>query len=94
MAKVRCRAVIMGYASGGESTYEFEAGDNFLDMPVDEVVAVLMQQIDQRKILKEPVRYELNSANRYLENQLVSAMGALLMNDGSRLPFMAMIGAT
>jgi hypothetical protein len=92
MTKVKCRAVIMDYAGEGENTYEFEAGDNFFEMPVDEVVETLMRHIDQRKILNEPLRYELNGANRYPEKHLVSGMGTLLLRDGGRLPFITMIG--
>ena len=92
MARVKCRSVIMDYAGEGENTYEFDAEDNIFDLPADEVVEALMRHIDQRKILREPVRYELNSANRYPEKRLVCAMGSFLLKDGARLPFITMIG--
>ena len=92
MAKVKCRAVIMDYAGQGENSYEFEADNDIFDRPADEVVEALMKHIDGLHILSEPVRYELNAASRYAEKHLVSAMGALLLKDGGRLPFVAMIG--
>ena len=92
MAKVECRAVIMDYAGNGENTYSFEADDNLFDQPADEIVEAFMHHIDSLKILSEPVRYELNAATRYPDKRLVSAMGTLLLKDGARLPFIAMIG--
>ncbi len=92
MAKVRCRAVLMDYAGNGENTYEFEAEDSLFDSPADEVVEAFMHHIDGLHLLKEPVRYELNAATRYPDRSLVSAMGVLLLGDGSKLPFIAMIG--
>mgnify|MGYP001599243107 CR=1 FL=1 len=91
MAKVKCRAVIMDYAGEGENTYEFEADDNLFDQPADEIVEAFMRHIDRRKLLNEPVRYELDGATRYPDKRLVSAMGALLLKDGARLPFVMMI---
>ena len=92
MAKVECRAVIMDYAGNGENTYNFEAEDGLFEKPADEIVEAFMRYIDSRKILNEPVRYELNAATRYPDRRLVSAMGTLLLNDGAKLPFIAMIG--
>jgi hypothetical protein len=92
MAKVECRAVIMDYDGSGENTYRFEAEDNLFDLPADEIVEAFMHHIDSLKILAEPVRYELNAATRYPDKRLVSAMGTLLLRDGARLPFIAMIG--
>jgi hypothetical protein len=92
MAKVKCRAVIMDYAGEGENVYEFEADEAIFQMPADEVVETFMRHIDKLQILNEPVRYELNAANRFPEKRLVSAMGSLLLRNGSRIPFIAMIG--
>ncbi|HLG86377.1 MAG TPA: hypothetical protein VKZ79_04190 [Alphaproteobacteria bacterium] len=92
MAKVECRAVIMDYAGDGENTYGFEAEDDLFQKPADEIVEAFMRYIDSRKVLNEPVRYELNAATRYPDRRLVSAMGTLLLKDGARLPFIAMIG--
>ena len=92
MAKVECRAVIMDYAGNGENTYTFDAEDNLFDQPADEIVETFMRYIDSKHILNEPVRYELNAATRYPDRRLVSAMGTLLLKDGARLPFIAMIG--
>jgi hypothetical protein len=92
MAKVECRAVIMDYAGNGENTYSFEAEDDLFEKPADEVVEAFMRHVDGRKVLNEPVRYELNAATRYPDRRLVSAMGTLLLRDGARLPFIAMIG--
>jgi len=93
MAKVRCRAVIMDYAGDGENAYEFEADDNLFDRPADEVVDAFIQHIDATGTQNEPFRYELNAASSHCDNnkRLVTAMGSLLLKDGSRLPFIAMI---
>lgn len=91
MAKVKCRAVIMDYAGEGENAYEFEADNDIFEQPADEVVEAFMRHIDQRHILDEPVRYELNAATRYSDKRLVSAMGSLLLKDGAKLPFIVMI---
>lgn len=92
MAKLQCRAVIMDYAGDGENTYEFEADEGIFEAPADEVVEIFMREIENRGILTEPVRYELNAAARFDERPLVGAMGALLLDNGVRLPFVLMIG--
>ena len=91
MANVKCRAVIMDYAGEGENVYEFSADEGIFGAPADEVVELFMRHIDGLHILNEPVRYELNAANRYPEKHLVSAMGSILPKNGPRIPFIVMI---
>jgi hypothetical protein len=38
------------------------------------------------------MRYELNAAKHYPEKRLVGAMGAFLLKDGTRSPFITLIG--
>ncbi len=92
MALVKYRAVIMDYAGDGERTFLFEAGTDFFDLPADEVVEGLVQRLGDSDGLAAPLRYELNVAKRYPEKQLVCAIGAFLLKDGSQSPFIAMIG--
>lgn len=92
MTKVKCRAVIMDYAGDGERTFEFEAEDGFLELPADEVVEGTIDRMSESDGLKTPMRYELNAAKRYPEKRLVGAMGAFLLADGSKSPFIALIG--
>jgi len=91
MAKVKCRAVIMDYAGQGENTYEFDAEDNLFQQPADEIVEVFMRHMGGFRPGDEPLRYELNAATRHDDKHVVLAMGALLLKESAKLPFIAMI---
>lgn len=90
MAKIHCRAIVMGPVSGSDSTYEFDAPDDLFARPSDEVVEAFMAHIHEAGVISSAVSYELNSAIKNREKNVVTAIGNLILS-GDELPFVVMI---
>lgn len=90
MARVHCRAVIMGDQSGADSAYTFEIDRPFDILPADELVEHLMDHLHAEGVLTQRYDYELNSAIRNREQQVVMAIGTLALSN-QRLPFAVLV---
>jgi hypothetical protein len=92
MAIVRLHAVVSNQDGIGERVVDFEASDEFLELPVDEIVEVIIRYVGESDDVRTPPRYELNFANIFPERRVICAIGALLFDGREASPFMAMIG--
>ena len=90
MAKIHCQAIVMGPVSGSDSTYRFDAPDDLFGRPVDEIVEAFAAHIHDAGVITSPVSYELNSAMKNPEKNVVTAIGNLILQ-GDHLPFVVMI---
>ncbi|NBC32239.1 MAG: hypothetical protein GVY13_06130 [Alphaproteobacteria bacterium] len=93
MARIHCRAIVMGPVSGSDSTYEFDAPDDVFVRPADEAVEAFMAHLHEAGVISSAVSYELNSAVKNREKNVITAIGNLILN-GDELPFVAMISRT
>jgi hypothetical protein len=88
MAKFSAR--LMDGNTGGEGAYRFEASDDLMDLPVDEIVDLFFTSASAR-VLTENVAWELNSAMRNSDRNIVTAMGSLLHAEDPPVPFLLLI---
>ena len=93
MARMPCQAIVLGEVSGSDGVYLFDADDDLFQRPADGIVEVFMQHIDDQRIISECDHYELNSAMKNKEKQVVTAVGNLFLKNGA-LPFVVMISQT
>ena len=93
MAKMHCQAIVSGEVSGSDGVCLFDADDDPFQRPVDEIVEVFMQHIQDQRIISGRDRHELNSAMKNKEKQVVTAVGNLVLKNGT-LPFVKMISRT
>ena len=93
MAKIQCQAIVMGPVSGSDSTYQFEAPDDLFSRPADEIVEAFANHIHEAGVIRSSASYELNSAMKNREKNVVTAIGNLILN-GDHLPFVVMISTT
>lgn len=88
MAKYAAR--LMDGNTGGEGAYTFEAADDLMKQPVDEIVDLFFTSASA-KVLTEHVAWELNSVMRNKERNIVTAMGSFLHNEDAPVPFLLLI---
>ncbi len=93
MAKIHCQAIVLGEVSGSDGTYLFDADDDLFQRPADEIVEVFMRHIHDQHIISDREHYELNSAMKNKEKQVVTAVGNLFLKNDA-LPFVVMISQT
>lgn len=92
MATYHARMLSADTASG-EGTYTFEADDKLMKKPADEIVGVFFSYVEN-EILKGQYDWELNGAIKNKELGIVTAIGALELEEGKPpLPFLLMISA-
>ena len=90
MAKIHCQAIVLGEVSGSDGIYLFDAQDDLFQRPADEVVELFMHHLHGENIISDRNHYELNSAMKNKEKQVVTAVGHLFLKDDA-LPFVVMI---
>lgn len=90
MAKIHCQAIVMGQVSGSDGVYRFDADDDLFKRPADEIVEAFMEHIHEQHVIPSRDHYELNSAWKNKEKQVVTAVGSLIVKDDA-LPFVLMI---
>jgi len=83
-------AALMDAATGGNQSYEFEAAADLFRKPADDIVDVFINSIDGYGDNPAPFSYELNSAIKKAEQQVVMATGSLHVARGE-IPFLLMI---
>ena len=90
MAEVVARAVVMGPVSGSDSTYTFKVDDDFFGLPADDIVERFIDHLHEAGDLPERNAYELNSAFKNRERNVVTALGNLYFAN-EEMPFVVMI---
>jgi hypothetical protein len=84
------RAAFISADTGGSATYEFQADSDLFRQTADEIVHRFMEQMKDRLDWEPPLTYELDSAIKKSEKQVVMATGSLVLEKGE-LPFLLMI---
>ncbi len=83
--------------SGAEDSlpgsYPFEAPDDLFGATADKIVRTFFEHVD-KDIFHHHVDYEVNAATKSKDGATVSALGALVMGNGSELPFVLRITRT
>ena len=90
MATFPMKAVVMGPKSGTDRWYDFLLDGNPARTPADEIVEAFMDHLHARHDLPKANSYELNSAIKYADKQVVMAIGSLLLSNED-MPFVSMI---
>lgn len=90
MADVIAKAVVMGPMSGTDSTYSFSVDDDFFTLPADEIVEQFIDYLHRHGDLPDKNAYELNSAFKNREKNVVTALGSLFFAN-EEMPFVVMI---
>ena len=83
-------AAIMDAETGGNQDYQFEASSDLFSRPADDIVDVFISSLDGYGDNPAPLSYELNSAIKKPEQQVVLATGSLHVDRGE-IPFLLMI---
>jgi hypothetical protein len=84
------RAAFMSADTGGSATYGFQADSDLFRHTADAIVRSFMEQMRDRLDWERPLAYELDSAIKKSEKQIVMATGSLVLQKGE-LPFLLMI---
>ncbi len=80
----------VGEGHGADARYEFEAPDDLFTKSPIKVIKAFMQHVDHVELPDEDVGYELYSALKNKEHNVVTGLGILCLNHGE-IPFMVMI---
>jgi hypothetical protein len=83
-------AAMMDAETGGNTNYEFEAADDLFSKPADDIVGVFIRSLHDDAGRPAPLEYELNSAIKKRQKQIVMASGSLIFGHGE-IPFLVMI---
>ena len=83
-------ARMMDGRTGGEGRYMFEASDDMMRRPADEVIDLFFGHVSAQ-ILSESVDWELNSVMKNRDGSIVTAMGSFLHDNDPPVPFLLMI---
>jgi len=83
-------AAMMDAETGGNQSYEFEAASDLFRKPADDIVEAFINSLDGFGDNPAPLAYELNSAVKKSEQQVVMATGSLRVEHGE-IPFLLMI---
>src|SRR5262245_520975 len=85
------RAALMSADTGANETYDFQADAGLFQLPADDIVRRFMEHLNStRENGERPFSYELDSAVKKAEKQIVLATGSLLLEKGE-LPFLLML---
>jgi hypothetical protein len=85
------RATMLSEAENSmPGSYPFEAPDDLFDATADKIVRTFFEHVD-KDVFHHHVDYEINGATKSKDGTCVSAMGALMMHNGSELPFVLRI---
>jgi hypothetical protein len=84
------RADVMDADSGGNGSYRFEAASGLFGMPARDIVDTFMRSLTHYRETPAPLTYELDSAIKKPEKQIVMATGSITRERGS-IPFLLMI---
>lgn len=83
-------AVVLGPKSGSDRWYSYDMDADPEAIPADEVVERFMTHLHDTGDLPDVNSYELNSAVRSRDQNVVMALGTLFFSN-ERMPFTAMV---
>lgn len=83
-------ARMMDGRTGGEGRYTFEASDDVMRRPADEIVDLFFGHVSAQ-ILHESINWELNSVMKKQNGDIVTALGSFLHHEDPPVPFLVMI---
>ena len=83
-------ATMMDAGTGGSNQYSFEAAADLFNRPADDVVGAFIGSLRDEAGRPRPLEYELNSAIKKRQKQVVMASGSLIFSHGE-IPFLVMI---
>jgi hypothetical protein len=83
-------AAMMDAETGGNTNYEFEGADDLFSKPADDIVGAFIGSLRDEAGRPKPLEYELNSAIKKRQKQVVMASGSLIFGNGD-IPFLVMI---
>lgn len=84
-------AAIMSTDTGGNESHTFEAAPDLFKKPADEIVDAFIKSLDSYGEAQAPLVYELNSAIKKSDKQIVMATGSIIVERGE-IPFLVMVG--
>ncbi len=90
MTSANYRAALLDAETGANESYRFEAEPGLFLMPADEIIGVFIDYLNANNYVNRQVGYELNSAIKKSDKQVVMATGSLLIGKGE-VPFLLMI---
>ena len=90
MAEYQLSAVVLGPKSGSDRLYSFSIDRDPESVPADEMVERFMEYLHEKEELPDSNAYELNSAIRSGDSDVVMALGTLYFSN-ERIPFVSMI---
>ncbi len=82
--------MLSGVEDSARGSYPFEAPDDLFSTTADKIVRKFFEHVD-KDIFHHHVDYEVNAASKSKDGATVTAMGALIMKNGSELPFVLRI---
>ena len=87
----RYRTVVIHPDTGGEGRYDFDNSEGLMQKSPVKVMRRFMEIVDKQILPAENVDYELNAALKSDNGKVVTGMGTMILDGGTRLPFVAMI---
>jgi hypothetical protein len=78
--------MLSGSEDGVPGSYPFQAPDDLFQASADKIVRAFFEHVD-KDIFHHHVDYEVNAASKSKDGGTVTAMGALMMTNGTELPF-------
>ena len=78
--------MLSGTEDGLPGSYPFEAPDGLFGSTADKIVRKFFEHVD-KDVFHHHADYELNAVSKSKDGNTVTAMGALIMENGSELPF-------
>jgi len=82
--------MLSGVEDSNPGSYPFEAPDDLFNATADKIVRAFFEHVD-KDLFHHHVDYEVNAATKSKDGAMVSAIGALVMHNGSELPFILRI---
>jgi len=82
--------VLSGVEDATPGFYPFEAPDDLFSATADKIVRKFFEHVD-KDLFHHHVDYEVNAATKSKDGTTVTAMGALVLGNGSELPFLLRI---
>lgn len=87
---MKCSAVMFDADTGRQETYDFDAPDDIFQRPRMELIDMFFRYVDHVELPQDDVAYEIQTALKDHEAQVVTAVGVLRLAHG-QIPFMVMI---
>lgn len=83
-------AAMIDAETGGNEIYKFHARPDLLEMPAPDIIGTFIKHLDREGTYPSPMSFELDSAVKKKNRQIVLATGSLILGQGE-IPFLLMI---